>query len=179
MMEQDFESDYQNILDWVLLQSPVVQENVKIVSNKDLGQDYHLHIDKNLVKKFIPMMPKSASSAENASAPRVTVAPTLLGCMIGYFRCVSDFMDGSGEHIKGDPYRGGYVIVALPFTHSLKPNNKLCFDAERSDEHWLVNYSKDNVDYPSIEIGKLFITEVNMFYHIYMTINTSSRYYST
>jgi hypothetical protein len=33
-------------------------------------------------------------------------------------------------------------------------------DAEQSAEHWLVPYNQASLEYPSVEVGKMFITEV-------------------
>lgn len=154
-------SDYEAIAEWFALQSKKVRLNAKITDCGILGQNYMLHIDKNVPPKFIPMMPRSAAKTEDNTTPRVTVAPTLIGCYLGYARGDADFGVGSSPAVnKKDGYRGGYVISMLPFKHCLVPGSRLVYDAERSGEHWLVPYAKDSLEYPSSEVGKIFMTQI-------------------
>jgi hypothetical protein len=167
MTDQELEEDYREILDWFLIQSKVFQKNAKILSAKEHGQNFMLHIDKNTPKVFLPQMPRSASWEEDNTVGRVTVAPTLAGCGYGYARVESDFMDGPNDGkdqwnvqlgSKNEHYRGGYDICAIEFTHCISVNNALVFDAPRSGEKWLVTYNKKTMQYKPVKIGKLFFT---------------------
>lgn len=153
------EDDYQDILDWFLIQSKEVQKNSRILSYKDADHPFMLHIDKNTPKVFLPMMPRSAAHTENNTVSRITVAPTIVGCALGYARLESDFLDGPNQNLKKDHYRGGYEISKLEYTHCIQPNEKLVFDANRSGEHWLVPYNKKTLSYSPLKIGKFFIVE--------------------
>ena len=87
--------DLEEIEGFLKLQTKEVQEDCRIVDTDALGQDFLLRIDKKPPLKFIPNMPKSAMPSENTSTPRITTAPTLVGCMIGYFRIERDVIDGT------------------------------------------------------------------------------------
>jgi hypothetical protein len=156
--EQLIESDKADILDWLAVQSKEVQKNAEVVSASDFPCGM-IHIDKNTPKVFVPMMPPSASpTGENRTCARITVAPTIVGCCYGYARVEMDFLDGPNKKFPRDPYRGGYEISELDFKHAIKPNAKLTYDGDRSDEHWLVSYSKETLQTKPSKVGKLFIT---------------------
>lgn len=147
---------------WFSIQSKQVQANCKIVSSDELGQDYMLHIDKNTPVRFIGAMPRSAAPSENNTTARITVAPTLLGCLFGYARYEYDFRYGLPTVSKEkDKYRGGYEICELPFKHCLQPNSKLVYDSEYTGEHWLVTYNKPTLHYVPVKIGKAFIYKMD------------------
>jgi hypothetical protein len=154
-------TDYEDMAAYFALQSEKVRQNAQIVDAVMLNQSFMLHIDKNPIPIFIPMMPRSAMPSEDNTIARVTVTPSLMGCYVGYYRAHNDFIKGTGTKPgEKDAYRGGYVIHRLDFTHCLVPNDKLVPDAPRSAEHWLVPYNKASLEYPSVEVGKMFITEV-------------------
>lgn len=148
---------------WFSIQSKQVQSNCRIVSSDELGQDYMLHIDKNTPAKFTPMFSEHAGREEDKTLPRITVAPNLFGCVIGYARCEPDFLfhayDTSPD-FKKDKFRGGYEICQLNFTHCLKPSDVMVSNASESDEHWLVNYNRETREYLPTKIGKCFISEI-------------------
>lgn len=152
--------------DWLAIQADEVKANSKPVTPADISQPFMLHIDKNPIPVFWPMMPKSAHEDENNTTSRVTVSPSLLGCLVGYDspgsligRSHEDLLKGtSDESLKeDDPFRGGYLIHGLNFEHALKINNTLAPSAQASDEHWLITYSPETKEYPSCLVGKLFI----------------------
>lgn len=147
---------------WFTVQSKRAQSNSAIVTPELLGQDYMLHIDKNTPSKFIPMMPRSAGSSEDNTVARVTVAPTLIGCIMGYARAEYDFQHQGQQDAKSkDKYRGGYEICELKFTYCLKPNEKLVYDAVVTGEHWLVCYNKNTMAYIPTKVGEMFIKSIN------------------
>lgn len=158
----DEDTDKKDFLEWFCTQSKEVQSNSKIVSADELGQDYMLHIDKTTPEVFVPMMPRSATSTENNTTARITVAPSLLGCIIGYARLEVDFLEGTDKDaVKRTGFKGGYEICKLEFKHCLAPNKQLVFDAEHSNEHWLVSYNKQTVDYYPVNVGKMFASGIN------------------
>lgn len=156
---------------WYNLQSKEVQDNSTEVTNVTIGQSYMLHIDKNPIPVFWPMLPKSAQDSENVTTPRITVSPHLLGCLVGYdspgsllSRSHEDLFKGTDpEAIKeDDAFRGGYLIHALDFKHALRTNDKLAPSSTASDEHWLVTYDEETKEYPSRLVGKVFLTNLNL-----------------
>ncbi len=176
------DKDTQDFLDWFSIQSKQVKYNSKIVSAEELGMGHMLHIDKTTPGKFIPMLPRSAGPSEDNTTPRITVAPSLIGCMIGYARAETDFIEGTSKTaIERTGFKGGYEICELPFKHCLAPNKELVYDAERSHEHWLVSYNKETLEYIPIKVGKMFISKVSyeavndnlpkVVFEIYIEIN--------
>lgn len=158
---QNLNEDYQEMQEFLSFQSDEVQENCRIVTPDMMGCEFALHVDKNTPGAFVPRMPRSAMPSENDTCPRVTVAGTVMGCYIGYFRGERDLQDGSfprpGQH---DPFMGGYHISRINFKHALWPNEKLVSDAHSSEELWLVPYNADNASYVPEKIGKMFVSEL-------------------
>lgn len=158
-----------DIENWFQMQAKEVQKNSRIVSKEEVGT-VMLHIDKNMPKNFIPRFPASAGDTENRTCSRITVAPTILGCCIGYSRIEIDFMDGPNKKISKDPYRAGYDLSVIDYSFAIEPNKKLVFDQLRSEEHWLVSYNKETVTYKPLLIGKLFFTQL-----VYNAAKTSDK----
>ena len=146
--------------DYLTCQVQEVQGHLKIVNPEEVGQNYFLRIDKTAPEVFYPNMPRSAMKSENATVPRVTVAPCLLGCLIGYFRAEKDIVEAGFEKPGKETFKGGYDISLIPFELALSPDESLVPDVGRSNEHWLVNYSKDCTEYKSKLVGKCFIGEM-------------------
>lgn len=145
-------TDKENIDTFVSLLPTIVKKNVKVVTPDSLGQDFLLHIDSPPVPKvFIPRMPSSADITENPHVPRITVSDTLIGCMLGYTRIEGDFFS---QH-------NGWIISKFDFNYALSVNKKMVFDAEYSNEHWLVTYNKNTIEYKPIPIGKFFIYKIS------------------
>lgn len=157
----DLNEDYQEIQEYLSFQSDEVQQNCRIVTPDMMGCDFALHVDKNVPDAFVPRMPRSAMPSENDSCPRVTVAGTIIGCYIGYFRGERDIQDGTMPKVGvKDPFLGGYHISRLDFTHALWPNDQLVGDAHSSEELWLVPYSTHSARFVPVKIGKLFVSEL-------------------
>lgn len=146
------QQDFQDFQDYLSIQNPKVRKNSEIVSASDLQFPFMLHIDAKVTPAFIPMMPRRAAMSEDNTIPRVTVADTLLGCIVGYASFFYNMMDYSKLE--------GYVIHKLPFNHCIRPNEKLVYDAEASNEHWLIGYNKQSLKYPTEVIGKMFLSEI-------------------
>jgi hypothetical protein len=157
----DWQSDLKEIQEFLTLQPNVVKQNCSIVSSENAQQKFMLRIDKFTPDVFIPNMPKSAMPSENTNTPRITVAPTLIGCMIGYFRIERDVQDGTHPDAHGHlKFAGGYTINKLDYRHCLLPNENMVGDAKSSQEHWLVPYSIDSVEYEPNVIGQIFVSSV-------------------
>jgi hypothetical protein len=137
---------------WYGLLPKVVQANTVIVDTGSLGQAFMLHIDVRTPKAFMPMMPRSAAANEDNTTPRVTVAPDIRGCIQGYGRYLDDMMWQD---------QNGIYINRLDFEYCLRPNRKLCYDAEASGEHWLVTYSPATKQYRPTQVGIMFTESIN------------------
>lgn len=157
------ETDLEDLQFYQSCQSEEVQAHTKVISRAEAGPA--LHIDKNVPEAFVPRMPKSAMSSENDSVARVTVATTILGCYIGYFRGEYDIEHGVHQHAdnESDPYRGGYEISKLDYVHALKPDIEMCGDADHSGEIWLVPYNEKHTKYVPVKLGKLFCTRMTYY----------------
>lgn len=131
---------------------PKAKKNVEIVTKYDLGQDFMLRVDLKTPGTFTPNMPISAAKAEDRTSPRICVAPDLLSCFLGYAQVGYDFHDYSPRY--------SYDISKLPFDVCLKPNNKLVFDSEFTNEHWLVAYNRSSYRVKGEVVGKVHICEI-------------------
>lgn len=161
LSDEDLQEDYEEIREWLELQADDVQANCVIVTPETMGAEFALHVDKRVPEKFYPRMPRSAMPSENSTSPRVTVACTIMGCYIGYFRGERDIQEGSIPNANHhDPYLGGYVISRMDFNHAVKPNDQLVGDAHSTEELWLVPYNTENVSYAPVPVGKLFVDEL-------------------
>jgi hypothetical protein len=144
---------------YLKLQPEEVSGHVAVVCPKDVGMNIY-RIDKNLPEKYIPNMPKSAMKAENSSAARVTVAPTLLGCLIGYFRAERDIVESGFTKPGKEEFHGGYHIAQMSPVLALKPDDTLVPDQQRSNEHWLVSFNEEHVEFVPEEVGKCFFSDI-------------------
>lgn len=143
--------------------SSKVQNNVTVVTPESLGQDFFLHISRDTnLRKFTPFIGHRQSTMEDRTVPRVTVSPTILGCLIGYAQAEFDFMNlnYAEKDSNGVTWRGGWKIYALPFKAALKPNARMVYDSRHSDEHWLVTYDASTVHYEPEVAGKMFMRSI-------------------
>lgn len=148
------------IEEFVNLSIDKVRDNVEIVSRVELGQDYFIHIspDRMSSKKYIPRIGHRQAKTEDRTIPRVTVSDYLYGCMVGYVAFLNDAY--SYPIVVDNKKKQGLYIHEIKFEYALKPNNKLVFDQNRSNEHWLITYNEDTKEYSNTVIGKMFITEI-------------------
>lgn len=152
--------------------STAVQRNTVVVTPEDLvaalspvdkayDGSYHLHISTNTeIKQFVPRLTLRGDPSENRDITRIYVAPTLLGCIIGYANMENDFMSYRADGKESD-YKGGYKIYELPCQASLKPNKRMVLDQDASDEHWMVTYSPETITYTPKNAGRFYIEEMH------------------
>lgn len=148
------------IEEFVNLSIDKVRDNVEIVSKEELGQDFFLHIspDRMSSKKYIPIIGRRQNKTEDRTIPRVTVSDYLYGCVVGYVAMLTDAYNY--PYVDDNKKKQGLYIHEIKFEQALKPNNKLVFDQNRSNEHWLVTYNEDTKEYSNTVIGKMFVTEI-------------------
>lgn len=144
--------------------SSFVQENVEIVSVADMEYPYMLHIstDKN-IKEFIPFIGDRQGKKEDRTTPKVCVSSELFSAMLGY-AAVLDENIYTRYTLENNPhFKGGYVVYAIPYIHALRPNKKLVWDADMSNEHWLVAYNDASRVYkPKDIVCKFFVTSITI-----------------
>lgn len=135
------------------LYSPKIKANTTIVTPDTLGQDYLLHIAKRKWDAMVPNVSRRAADSEDNTMPRLHMGTTILGCVKGYASIQHTIMD---EYVKQQAiskekstkinsgmveYRGGFYLHVIPFEVALKPNKKLVYDSDYTNEHWLITYS--------------------------------------
>lgn len=144
--------------------TPKAQKNLEIVESTDVNP-FMLRIDNVVPKFFTPLLPLSSAELkfEDRSVPRVCVAHDLVSCILGIARLHKEFLD---NNVPDDKNKKGniYHISALPYILAVKPNDKLLYDVDLTNEHWLIGYNKDNQKFYPISVGKLFITNLNVTY---------------
>jgi hypothetical protein len=149
---------------WLEHAAEKVQRNVEVVTPVDLEQDYLLHMSTNTsIRKFVPLIGRRQAVSEDRTVPRITVAPTILGCFIGYAQAHGDFQHLNADGTKEDEgYKGGWKIYSFPFEAALQPNTKLVYDAKSSGELWLTSYSPETVEYIPHTAGKMFFRSMRL-----------------
>lgn len=118
-----------------------------------------LHVSTNpRIKEFVPSVTRRTGIQENRTVPRVSTAPSLIGCLIGYVSGWNDFY--FPEESKKGKLLQELTIYRFNTPLALRPNTKLLYDQKESDEHWLVGYSRDTMGYVPVKAGRLFYKDV-------------------
>lgn len=137
-----------------------VGKNCTVVSPEELGQEFLYHISTNHgIKKFIPQLTQRTAQKEDRSVPRVSVAPTIFGCILGYQGDHHDWEWGRAEK----KWRDGWYVYGFRNEVSVKPNVKVLYDADFTDERWLVPYKPEKWEYPAEIVGKYFYRSVREY----------------
>jgi hypothetical protein len=152
---------------------PTLKKKVTVEFHENL---FHISKDPK-IKSFIPSVSRRTGGKEDRSVPRVSVAPTLKGCLIGYVSDLYDFGSDWGE------WNGGWYIYGFRNETALRPDKSILYDAEESGECWLVPYSKEKWKYPSKIVGRFFYRQVmttvfsdkkrTRLYHVQMLLEIS------
>jgi hypothetical protein len=160
------EDAVKEIWPWLALQPKELHSEFTYVTDESLGRNmlYHMSTDVS-IKCFQPNVTSRTAIKENRSVPRICTADTIIGCILGYAQTTKDFFTREeGEKAlsqKEYKYRGGWVVYGIPFELAIIPSKKLLPDVTRTNEHWLVGYHGDAIDYPCQQIAKMFYTNVN------------------
>lgn len=171
-MKQDYTADLEEIKDIVAMTNPKVRKNIKIVTAEDIGQTkvYHISLDRRT--KFFPNISKRAGSTEDNTLPRVHTAPNLIDCWFGYAAggdlaanyTVNDSKKKVSQNSnKISEYKGGFYIHEIDFRCGLMPNNDLVYDADFTNEIWLVTYNPLTVSFPTVSVGMIFTHHVSFY----------------
>lgn len=146
------------IKQWLDLQPNNIRKAVEFLSAEDAGPMYHMSLDGE-IKKFVPFVSRRAADKENITVPRVSVAPSIMGCFIGY---VASWSDIAWPDTQNKKFKNGWYLYRLPYEYCIKPDKKQLFDQEQSNEHWLVTYSPTTREYKGEIIAKMFYAEMAM-----------------
>lgn len=149
--------------DFISMQNDKIQKNCKIKVPDD-NHPFAIHISKDhQLKEMSPYISRRQAFSEDRTVPRVCVADSLYGCMVGYAGIYGDYQyyhpmpKMNSRDNSGVIFRGGWYIYAIDYQEALKPNKSLVYDASDTGEYWLVNYQKDQKPYHPVNIGKFFI----------------------
>lgn len=143
---------------WLKLQPPGTAKRLSIKTVEEVGPLYHISKDSG-IKRFTPYVTRRTGSSENISIPRISVAPTIVGCFIGY---AQGWTDISWPDLRDKKFKNGWYIYDIPYEFAILPDTKELFDVKDTDEHWLVNYSPSTATYKGDVIGKMFVSELIM-----------------
>ncbi len=143
---------------WLSLQPTNIRKGIRFDSAETVGPLYHMSLDGN-IPAFIPFVTRRASSKENISIPRVSVAPTIAGCFIGY---MGSWADISHPDVKNKKHKNGWYLYQIPYEYCITPDTKLLFDQKNSDERWLVTYSPETRKYPAEIVAKMFYASMTI-----------------
>ena len=135
-----------------------IAADVEIIEHSDVQELYHISLDPS-IKEFTPFVTRRSGPAEDRTVPRISTAPTLIGCFIGYGSALADFARES-DSWSGSKNRGGWYIYEFDWQVALRPKKKLLYDVGITDEVWLVNYSEATKTYKPAIIGKVFYHSV-------------------
>ena len=145
---------------WLSTWPAATRKGLKVVTSKDLGQDFVLRMDIKRPSILTPRLPMSVKSKEDKSVPRISTTTYIGGCLVGYGRFGYDVEDGSDKDIeKFNGYKGGYEVSMIDFDVGIYPSYDLVPEEYESDEIWLVNFNKAYAQASSKKIGELFVSE--------------------
>lgn len=160
----NYKKDLQLMQDLLSTKPNSVSENLEIMTPDEVGVDHMLHIslDTN-IKKFVPYMPTSAGHSEDRTISRICVAPSLLACILGIGALEFNFIDRHNyiDESERKVYKGGYYIYGLKYKAVLKPNKKLVYDCEMTNEFWLTSYSSETAEYIPEVLGKFYVSSMH------------------
>lgn len=153
---------------WKALLPSDKQGEVKVRSAEEMGQPFMYHVSMDhVLRTMTPSVTRRTLSAEDRAIPRISVAPTLAGCILAYQSCGYDF--------ESDAYNGWYVY-GLPYQHAVRPSKALLPDVEITDEHWLVTFDPDTVVYKPRPIAKFFIERIHTTRRLRKVLTTFTGY---
>lgn len=167
-MDGKYLVDIEEIKEVVDLANPRVKRGTTIETPDTIGQDvlYHIALDRR--PTLFPNISKRAGNLEDNTLPRVHMSMNLSGCWFGYAGggdlaaqyIVNDKKGSSGNNQKLSPYKGGFYIHSVPFRAGLRPNLELVYDADFTDEIWLITYNKMSVAFKTTIIGLMYTKSV-------------------
>lgn len=139
---------------WFDLQSDIFKSNATIEQTNDIQL---IRIDEDTPEVFIPRMPQTAMNSEDNTVARVCASTTLAGCISSVNKVVGDFYQWQ---VKGDKYKGGYLVSQLDSKYHVVPNKELVLDCETTDEKWLCAVDEEHREFKTIPIGKFFVYSI-------------------
>jgi hypothetical protein len=142
----------ESVLERLKLIAPTQVSKLEVKTQEEIGQLMHISSNPKITK-FIPAISRRGAMCEDNIIPRVCVATTLAGSLLAYARDVYDFEELSRTR---QGWIGGYVIYTFKYDAAVRPNAKLVYDVEETDEHWLVAHNEETTAYKPNQAGKMF-----------------------
>lgn len=136
--------------EWLNQQAPRVRSNCKIVN-----VDYAYHISANQkIKRFMPMIGTRMADTEDRTIARVCCAATLIDAIRGHSEVAWEQLDAwfNGQFDE-------FAIYQMPFTEYIKPNSKMVYDADVSNELWIVPNDATTVSFKAPVVGYFMLEE--------------------
>ena len=130
--------------------------NCDLHTPETLNTNHMLHVSTLKQDSIPPYISRRMGKTEDNTLPRVYVCRTLVQCLMGYAAFLKDTLMHRTEDDSG--FKGGYHIYLLPFDYTLKPNDKLLFDASLIHEHWLIKYNEDTIEYKPDALAEMIVT---------------------
>ncbi|MGL5648989.1 MAG: hypothetical protein ACRDDY_14160 [Clostridium sp.] len=131
--------------EWVKLQNRKVRSNVEIVN---LPCAYHISQNPK-IKNFVPAIGDWNPDVEDRTIPRVCCSADVLKAISGHaavaYNSIRDWSNGKMPI---------FSIYELPFKQYIKPNDKLVYDADTTDEIWVVPYCPDTANFKAPIVGE-------------------------
>jgi hypothetical protein len=141
-----------------------IQDNSTLITPESINQNYLIHLS-NIKHKddiLIPNVSRRAALVEDNTLARVHTSTDILGCLYGiaitHLNVINNHINKNTNKLV---FNNGYYVYKIPFEYALRPNTKLVFDVEQSNEMWLTRY--ENVDnYKAQLVGHLIIDHVSV-----------------
>src|SRR5690606_41835575 len=105
--------------------TPYRKELTPIEAKDLIGPPLHLSTNPR-IKEFIPSVTDRTANKEDRSIARVSTAPTILGCLIGYVKAWDDFYWPDSD--KQNNLLQMLTIYQFDVEAVIKPSKKLLFD---------------------------------------------------
>lgn len=154
-----YEADVKKMNELLKMTNPKVVKNVTIVTPDDLGSRYLLHLARMKFDELIPNVSKKAAPSEDNTMIRIHTSPYLIGCIRGYALVNYELLTIPSKN-RLSFFAGGYYLYAIPFKVALRPNKRLLYDADYTNEIWLTTYDQNTVTYKPEHRLELVYTEV-------------------
>ncbi len=135
---------------------------------------YHISLNPK-IREFVPRVSMRTYPGETTAIPRVSTAPTVLQCILGFgdIFYANAGIYGDREYDKAKlPL---YHIYEMTWEQAVSPTKKYLPDIKMTDEHWLIPYSINDRIYTGNIIGTFFIysgtfeilKDVNLHHYTY------------
>lgn len=146
--------------------SEKVRNNTKVVEAAKQPLPFMIHMTPDHSNKaYIPRIGTKQGYTEDRTMPRVTVADTLIGCLIGYACLEEDFFNRNQDKAIAQRSKNGYRINRLDYDFCLRPNARLVYDVQATNEHWLISYNKDTIEYKPTLAAYMVVGSITVMQH--------------